>query len=143
VADVSGRSFYNDSLATTPESVVVALSAFNSPIVLLAGGYDKQVDLEMMAEAIADKVKAVALMGQTAEILEELIDTHDVTKAVRKRRCRTYEEAFRWACEQSIPGDIVLLSPGCASYDWFTNFAERGERFTQFVRAWDETLTVK
>ena len=136
VAEIDGRRFFNDSLATTPESVVVALSAFSDPIVLLAGGDDKQVDLEVMAEAIADKVKAVALMGQTATILDELIETHDIIRAVRREFCRNFEDAFNWACAQSRPGDVVLLSPGCASYDWFHNFAERGDRFSQLVHGW-------
>ncbi|MEX2285688.1 MAG: UDP-N-acetylmuramoyl-L-alanine--D-glutamate ligase [Planctomycetaceae bacterium] len=140
VGEVAGRSFYNDSLATTPESTAMALSSFSSPIVLLAGGYDKQVDLQLMAEAIADKAKAVALMGQTAEILEELIEQHDVPRSVQIKRCDSFEAAFAWACAQSQPGDVVLLSPGCASYDWFNNYAERGQRFVQLVEAWRKTM---
>ena len=77
IADFDGRSFYNDSLATTPESAIVALEAFDAPIVLLAGGYDKHVDLSQMAKAIAHRVKSVALMGQTAGILREIIRLQD------------------------------------------------------------------
>jgi UDP-N-acetylmuramoylalanine--D-glutamate ligase len=103
VGEFAGRTFYNDSLATTPESAEVALDAFSSPIVLLAGGYDKGVDLSHMAAAIAGRVKAVALMGQTAPQL--------------------------------------LLSPGCASYDWFRNFADRGAQFVEFVKSLSEERT--
>ncbi len=135
VADVNGRSFYNDSLATTPESTVAALAAFTRPIVLLAGGYDKLVDLSPMAEAIADKAKAVALMGQTAELLESLIEDFDPDGSVPLEVSASLEQAFQWACAQSEQGDVVLLSPGCASYDWFVNFADRGQKFIELIQA--------
>ncbi|MBT4864213.1 MAG: UDP-N-acetylmuramoyl-L-alanine--D-glutamate ligase, partial [Planctomycetaceae bacterium] len=131
VAEVQGRKFYNDSLATTPESVTAALSAFDEPVVLLAGGYDKQVDLAPLAETIAIGAKAVALMGQTAEPLRELLAANATQPAMN---ClRSFDEAFAWAVEHSSCGDVVLLSPGCASYDWFPNFAKRGERFVELV----------
>ncbi|MGH7127219.1 MAG: UDP-N-acetylmuramoyl-L-alanine--D-glutamate ligase, partial [Planctomycetaceae bacterium] len=143
VAEAGGRRFYNDSLATTPESTLFALESFNEPIVLLAGGYDKQVDLTMLAEAIRTRAKAAALMGQTAAILADLLETAGERPPLRE--CHSFDEAFRWACEQSAPGDVVLLSPGCASYDWFRNFAERGERFRELVAAFrrDEGVGVQ
>src|SRR5262249_55348280 len=73
VGEVAGRKFYNDSLATTPESAIVGLDAFVEPVILLAGGYDKQVDLSEMAGHIARRAKAVALMGQTGPVLERLL----------------------------------------------------------------------
>lgn len=136
VAEVAGRKFYNDSLATTPESTIVALEAFPEPIVLLAGGYDKQVDLTAMADAIAQKAKAVALMGKTSDLLAELIDDKLDGRSLPCRECRTFPEAFQWAVENSAPGDVVLLSPGCASYDWFRNFAHRGDQFVELVKLW-------
>jgi UDP-N-acetylmuramoylalanine--D-glutamate ligase len=140
VAEVAGRKFYNDSLATTPESVEVALDAFTAPVVLLAGGYDKQVDLTQMARAIAGKVKAVALMGQTAAALAKLITAESSArprsfKPLQMTQCDSFTAAFDWAVAQSAPGDIVLLSPGCASYDWFRNFTHRGDEFTRLVGA--------
>jgi UDP-N-acetylmuramoylalanine--D-glutamate ligase len=136
VGEAAGRKFFNDSLATTPESTLVALDAFTEPIVLLAGGYDKRVDLSTMAAAIASKTKAVALMGQTAPALQALI----ASNADRRTHCSDplpdFPTAFAWAVEQSAPGDVVVLSPGCASYDWFRNFADRGEQFAQLARAW-------
>jgi UDP-N-acetylmuramoylalanine--D-glutamate ligase len=56
------------------------------------------------------------------------------------QECDSFEGAFTWAVNQSEPGDVVLLSPGCASYDWFRNYAERGERFSEFVRAWNPAM---
>ncbi len=104
---------------------------------LLAGGYDKQVDLSGMAAAIARGAKAVALMGQTAGTLEGMIRRLSVTAAGPELRlCGDFDEAFAFATSQSQPGDVVLLSPGCASYDWFRNFADRGEQFARRAKAW-------
>jgi UDP-N-acetylmuramoylalanine--D-glutamate ligase len=132
VAEVDNRRFYNDSLATTAESVAAALESFTAPVVLLAGGYDKQVDLRPLADTISGRVKAVALMGQTGEKLYQLLA--DNNSHLEMSCCPSFDEAFRWAVAQSSPGDVVLLSPGCASYDWFCNFAERGARFVELVR---------
>ena len=133
VGEVKGRRFYNDSKATTPESAALALRAFYQPIVLLAGGYDKQIDLSLFAAAIAKDVKAVALIGQTAEQLARLIDSHAERQGPARQVCASFNEAFCWAVEQSDPGDVVLLSPGCASYDWFRNYIERGDQFAGLI----------
>ena len=133
VAEVAGRTFYNDSLATTPESVIVALGAFCQPIVLMLGGYDKEIDLASLAEAAAQKAKAIALMGQTADALGCLIESLPEGDDLPIKECASFDEAFDWAVNHSEPGDIVLLSPGCASYDWFRNYAQRGERFVELV----------
>ena len=135
VAEVAGRRFYNDSLATTPESTIVALEAFDRPVVLLAGGYDKRVDLSAMAGVIARRCKAVVLMGQTAGVLAALIERRSAATSPAP----VVAESFREACENAVavsaPGDVLLLSPGCASYDWFRNFADRGDQFVQFVHS--------
>ncbi|HEY4262545.1 MAG TPA: UDP-N-acetylmuramoyl-L-alanine--D-glutamate ligase [Schlesneria sp.] len=133
IADVHGRSFYNDSLATTPESAIVGLEAFDAPVVLLAGGYDKQVDLSEMASAISRRAKAVALLGQTAGTIRELIDRKPALTCLTSPEFDSFSQAFDWAVAQSDPGDVVLLSPGCASYDWFRNFADRGQQFVELV----------
>ena len=135
VAESGGRRFYNDSLATTPESVVVALEAFDQPIVLLAGGYDKKIDLAPMAEVIARRARVVALMGQTAATLGDHITQYvQGTAAPLMKRCDDFKEAFCWSAENSRPGDVILLSPGCASYDWFRHFADRGDQFARLAR---------
>lgn len=138
VAEINGRRFYNDSKATTPEATIAALGSFSHPVILLAGGYDKRVDLSAMAEAITENTKAVALMGQTAQALaEHMRRVHGQWESPGEptmRICGTFDEAFRWAVEQSQPGDVILLSPGCASYDSFRNFDERGNRFVELVQ---------
>ena len=137
VREVAGRSFYNDSLATTPESTEVALRAFNAPFVLLAGGYDKHVDLTSMACAIATRAKAVSLMGQTALTLQNSILRFDRNHCNVSESHASFAAAFNWAIEHSAPGDVVLLSPGCASYDWFRNFSDRGAQFIELVHQYN------
>ena len=134
IAEVRGRRFYNDSLATTPESTLVALDAFEEPLVVLVGGSDKGSDFGPLARALAEKpVKGVALMGTTGPRIGELIARHDPHGRVERKRCENFREAVVWADSLANPGDVVLLSPGCASYDWFRNFADRGNQFREFV----------
>ena len=136
VGEAAGRKFYNDSLATTPESTLVALEAFQAPVVLLAGGYDKRVDLQAMAAEIARSTKAVSLMGQTADGLRQQIAAQPLVRTRCSPAHVNFQQAFDWAMEQSSPGDVILLSPGCASYDWFRNFADRGTQFQQLAETW-------
>ncbi|MEI8383440.1 MAG: UDP-N-acetylmuramoyl-L-alanine--D-glutamate ligase [Planctomycetota bacterium] len=135
IADIDGRSFYNDSLATTPESAIVGLQAFDRPVILLAGGYDKQVDLTEMGREIARRAKGVALMGQTSAALRRIINAKTGHFCHISPELRSFREAFDWAVSKSSSGDVILLSPGCASYDWFRNFADRGSQFEEFVRS--------
>jgi UDP-N-acetylmuramoylalanine--D-glutamate ligase len=136
VAEAGGKKFYNDSKATTPEATLLAIEAFRTPVVLLAGGYDKGLELTGFAQGIvARHVKAVALMGQTAGRLKDLIRAADSDGKVATKVHVTLESAFAWANAQASAGEIVLLSPGCASYDWFPNFEARGEEFTRLARA--------
>jgi UDP-N-acetylmuramoylalanine--D-glutamate ligase len=73
-------------------------------------------------------------MGQTADLLACLLEEHAPEEGEPPTlECGSFEDAFRWAVDQSEPGDAVLLSPGCASYDWFRNYAERGRRFVELV----------
>jgi UDP-N-acetylmuramoylalanine--D-glutamate ligase len=138
-----GRRFFDDSKATTPEAAIAALESFEEPVVLLAGGYDKQVDLTPFAEAIANGTKAVVLMGQTASELQQRLGQVIGRECPRLKPDRiavaaSFEEACRMAFQNSSPGDAVLLSPGCASYGWFDNYVERGLAFSRAVERWTE-----
>ena len=134
VAERAGRQFWNDSIATTPESAIMALRVFPGRIILLAGGYDKGQDLAAIAAEIKFRVAAVVLMGQTAPKLHELLTSESVELEIRI--ATDFREAFRSAVAFSQQGDIVLLSPGCASYGWFQDFRERGELFSAMARDW-------
>ena len=136
VAEVSGRRCFNDSKSTTPEATVLAVQAFDAPIVLLAGGYDKHIDLSSIAATAVRRCRAVALLGQTGGQLGDLIEqaAREANMVVPTyRRFESLESAVTWSLQVSESGDVVLLSPGCASYDWFQNYVERGEAFAKLT----------
>jgi len=132
VATVNGVAFYNDSIATTPDSVEVALESFREPIVLIAGGYDKGLDLGPVSRKAARRVKALVVIGRMgARIAEaaqaEKPDLPTIAPA-------DFRSAVKAAFDAAAPGDVVLLSPACASFDMFNNFEERGDSFRRCVR---------
>ncbi len=131
IGERNGRSFYDDSIATTPESTLAALEALSHPIWLIAGGYDKGLDLNSVAERIAHRVEGLALIGQTAGTIQQLVKKRQTLKRVRD--CTSMEEAVAWCFDNSKPGDAILLSPACASFGMFQNFVERGRVFRQAV----------
>jgi len=112
----------------------MALHVFPGRIILLAGGYDKRQDLAAFAAEIKSRVAAVVLMGQTAASLHQLLTIEPGTLPIRI--ASDFREAFRSAVAFSQQGDIVLLSPGCASYGWFQDFRERGDMFSALARDW-------
>lgn len=132
VGEFQGRSFYNDSISTTPESAIAALDSFDKPVVIMAGGYDKQIDLTDLASHIAQRAKAASLLGQTANTLLAGINARNAELPMAVSS--DFDSAFARAVEQSSTGDVILLSPGCASYDWFQSFVERGEKFCELVK---------
>ncbi len=136
VAEVAGRQFWNDSIATTPESAIMALRVFPGRIVLLAGGYDKGQDLAEFASEIQNRAAVVVLMGQTAGTLKSLVKPENSIAAIDVCVAQDFKEAFAQAVALSQQGDIVLLSPGCASYGWFRDYRERGDIFTSLAREW-------
>ena len=120
--------YYDDSKATTPASVAAAVSGFPS-VVLIAGGKHKGVRLDVLRE-IADHVRAVVAIGEAAPLIEA------VFSGLRPvERAASMDEAVTVAARLAAPGDAVLLSPGCASYDWYRNYGERGDDFARAVRA--------
>lgn len=138
VREVDGIAFINDSIATSPARTIAALNALESPIVLIAGGYDKHLPFDDMAELTLDKVKAAVLIGVTASKIEASIRAAATRRGVDPPilvRRESFEEAVRTAGDMASAGDTVLLSPACASYDMFSNFEERGRLFKALVQA--------
>ncbi len=141
IAEHDGVRWYDDSIATAPERLVAALKCFDQPVILLCGGRDKHLPWEEAARVMLEQCKAIILFGEMGPLVAEHL-THqrgagngapapwvivpDLRTAVRK--------AHRLA----QPGDVVLLSPGGTSYDAFKDFAERGERFREWL---NEILT--
>lgn len=136
VREVNSVRYYNDSKATTPESSIAAIMAFQTQVILIAGGYDKGSNFSEFAGVCAQHTKAVVLIGKTAGKIQELILKKKGTKETPSIFLqKTFEEAFRQANSRAKAGDVVLLSPACASYDMFLNYEERGRQFKDMVNA--------
>ena len=145
VEEIRGVRWYNDSKATTPEGAITALSAFDQPIIIIAGGYDKNLPFDELGEKIAQKAKAAILIGQTApkircSILDARCSTSDQRGAkvenpeLRIKIVDSLSDAVQLANKVAETGDVVLLSPACASYDMFDNYEHRGSEFSRFVK---------
>ena len=131
VGEARGVRWYNDSKATTPDSSIVALEAFDSPIII-AGGYDKHIPFDEFGAKIAQKAKAAILIGQTASVIGKIIQAHPQNR-VQVKYAKTLGEAVLLANNLAVEGDAVLLSPACASYDMFENYEQRGQQFIDLV----------
>ena len=129
VGERDGVRWFNDSQATIPAAAMAALDAFDdAPIVLIAGGKDKGLQYGTFADAIARRCRAVVLIGETADALEEL-----VAGRVPVSRAATMAEAVSSAAGVARPGDVALLAPAAASFDMFTDYAARGDEFRAAV----------
>ncbi|MDY7108219.1 MAG: UDP-N-acetylmuramoyl-L-alanine--D-glutamate ligase [Planctomycetota bacterium] len=129
VAEHDGLRFYDDSKATTPEATVLAVRSFPQPqrVHLIAGGYDKQIDLTPIAD-LADRLAGLYTIGATGRSLAAAAGRAD--KAIW---CETLDRAVAAAVDRMQPGHILLLSPGCASWDQFENYEQRGAAFAAAV----------
>lgn len=131
VAVINGVEYINDSKGTNPEAAVKALLAFDKPIVLIAGGSRKGgTDFSGLALKIKEKVRELILVGETAREIKEAVEKVGFDRA---RIVNSLEEGVKTAAALARPGDIVLLSPACASFDFFRNFEHRGEVFKELV----------
>lgn len=139
VKEVNGVSFYNDSIGSSPTRTDASLRAFDQKVILIAGGYDKNIPYAMMGKLIIDKVKGLILMGQTGPKIsvafEDAISKTEGNTDIKVLKVKYMEEAVRKAYKMAIPGDIVILSPASASYDMFPNFEIRGKLFKEIVKA--------
>ena len=128
VRERNGVRYVNDSKATNVDSVWYALQAFKEPLVLLMGGRDKGNDYARLKDLVKDHVKAIVAIGESASTVEEAFQSQ--TSVVR---ASSMDDAVRRASDLAVPGDVVLLSPACASFDWFENYEHRGRVFKELV----------
>ncbi len=134
VEEINGVRWYNDSIATTPQSAIAALEAFDKPRIIIAGGYDKNLPFDELGRKIAANAKAAVLLGQTTHKIASAIQLFPQA-GTKIQIVDSLSEAVESAARLAEPGDVVLLSPACASYDMFENFQHRGREFTKLVRA--------
>jgi len=131
VRERDGVKWINDSKGTNVDATIAALQSFpSSSVWLILGGYDKHGEFERMRELVGDRTKAILTIGKAADVIKEKLDG-----AVRIEPLENMERAVKWAAENAQSGDVVLLSPACASFDQYRNFEHRGEHFEELVKA--------
>lgn len=135
VREHDGIRWYNDSIATSPTRMIAGLNAFNRKLIIIAGGYDKEIPFEPLAPIVNRRVKALILMGQTADKIEAAVksDVNYDDKSISIHRANDMENAVAIAREIARKGDIVSLSPASASFDKYDNFEQRGQHFKDIV----------
>jgi UDP-N-acetylmuramoylalanine--D-glutamate ligase len=130
VRERNGVRFYNDSKGTNVGAVVKSLASFSAPVLLLAGGVDKGGGYGVLRDAIKAKVRRLVLFGAARQLIANALG--DLTETVV---VDDLAMAVRDAAEHARPGDVVLFSPACSSFDMFRNYAERGKVFKGLVKA--------
>ena len=130
VRELSGVTFYNDSKATNMDSAAQALQAFTEPMIVIMGGKDKGAEFGVLRPWVSDRVRLLILLGTAADEISDSLGEH-----VAIVRAQDMEQAVELAFERAHSGDVVLLSPGCASFDMFDDFEHRGRVFKESVNA--------
>lgn len=135
VRERNGVRWYNDSIATTPTRTIAGLRAFDRPVIVIAGGYDKKIPFAPLAPELVHRAKLVILLGDTAGAIREAVLACPEYRQASPRlmMVQTLEQAVHAAKENAGEGDVVTLSPACASFDMFKDYKTRGERFKQLV----------
>lgn len=134
VCQIQGVDFYNDSKATNPESTAKALEAFDRPLFVIMGGLDKGGDFSILSDLLKARARKVLLIGAAADKISRTLP-----RELGQRRCDSLEEAVREAFAEARPGDLVLLSPACASFDMFDDYEHRGRVFKETAQALEQT----
>lgn len=122
--------FVNDSKGTNPDSTIKAITSYNNPIILIAGGYNKESDFNELLQIGKDNIKALVLMGETADIIEQCAKEKNYQTIIKVNNMK---EAVKASYNLAESGDVVILSPACASWDMYKSFEERGKDFKDNV----------
>lgn len=129
--EFNGVRYYNDSKATNTDAAIQGIRAMQRPVYLIGGGYDKQAEYGSWIDAFEGKVKKLVLIGETKDKIAEAAKEKGFLDIVM---CGSFQEAVWYCHDHAQPGDAVLLSPACASWDMFESYEERGRRFKEIVR---------
>ncbi len=137
VRTLQGVRYYNDSIASSPTRTIAGLRSFSEPLILIAGGYDKKIPFDELGEEICHRVKTVVLNGLTSQKIKESIQSAPTYQEGKPQiiMATDFKSAVQKAHAVSQEGDIVLMSPACASFDQFPNFAVRGNTFKEIICA--------
>ncbi len=136
VKEVDGVKFYNDSIASSPTRARAGLYSFEQKVILIAGGYDKRIPFDQFGHDVKARVKRLYLIGATAsKINDAVVRAYGGKKTMPIFIYPTLEQAVKEAYMGAEAGDIVMLSPACASFDMFKNFEERGKRYKELVKS--------
>ena len=137
VRELDGVTWYNDSIASSPTRTIAGLNSFKQKLILIAGGYDKKIPFEPLAPKIIEKVKVLILMGVTAPKIEAAVTACEGSDPDQLTilHVSSMQEAVQKAREVAEKGDIVSLSPACASFDLYPDFEARGRHFKELVNA--------
>lgn len=137
VRELNGVRWYNDSIATNPTRMIAGLNSFDQKLCIIGGGYDKKIPFEPLADPVAEKVRLLILTGPTADKIEAAVKGSRLYDPAQCRilRAKDLPEAVEIARRETVPGDIVSLSPACASFDAYPNFEARGEHYKKLVWA--------
>lgn len=135
VRELDGVRYYNDSIASSPARTTAGLKSFDKKVILIAGGYDKKIPFDEFGSVINEYVKELVLVGLTSEKIEKAVKNASNYSGMAIYRETEFKAAIERAKECAARGDIVLLSPACASFDLFKNFEERGNTFKDIVNS--------
>lgn len=134
VKEIRGTKFYNDSFSTTPDTAIAAIKSFSEPIILIAGGSEKNANYEELGKTIANSnIKTAILIGETGPKIEVSIKNNESRGIKIINSCKNLDEVIDAVKAEMQPGDVVLLSPASASFDWFKNYKDRGNQFKQAI----------
>ena len=133
VANKNGVKFYNDSFSTNPSAALAAVNSFEAPLVLFLGGFDKKADFSELSKHLAGrKVRQVITYGQTGASIEASLNSAGV-KNVSYIASKDFKKIVREGAKHAQPGDVVVFSPACASFDMFSDYKSRGQQFNDIV----------
>ena len=132
VCEKNGVKYYNDSIASSPTRAIAGLNSFNQKVIMIAGGSDKGIAFDNLAKVITDKVKLLIVMGFTKDKIKNAVLKVDGNFPIYT--ASDLADAVNAAAKNAVSGDIVTLCPACASFDYFKNFADRGNQFKELVK---------
>ena len=140
VRTYKGVRYYNDSIASSPSRAIAGLRSFSEKVIMIAGGYDKHIPFDVLGPEIVAHVKLLVLCGATADKIRAAVENASGYRPGRPEiiDAAPLAAAVQAARDWAQPGDVVTLSPACASFDQFKNFAERGDFFKAIVNGWEE-----